>query len=299
MSTYENDQSKGLYDYDAFMEAINDILKRRQAELKCGTPRRMFFKDWDRTWTLNELRDTTFHMRRVKRPPSRSTIMDIADYAECDLDERNRLLILTEHMPFVPLLGGSELKRLVEHVRPRMEYLPFPAYIVNRDWRILAMNQYMYSFFDFTQDLIDAVPVEHLNVLRLVFDPNLPIRSQLGGSWEAAARRNIYGFKKENVLCQFELWYQEHVVELMSLPDFSEIWEDVDVDHYLAEEPNNPYLPFYITYRKTPYGDLKFQSLVISLGNEDYPQIVAYVPVDDRDQILFAKLGLPTPPWTG
>ncbi len=70
--------------------------------------------------------------------------------------------------------------------------------------------------------------------MQIIFDPDLGIRRALEVSsyedWEYIARRNIYGYKHENVFAQEEHWYQERVDRWHNLPGFPKLWQEVDLE---------------------------------------------------------------------
>jgi hypothetical protein len=103
-STSSPEDLKPTFDYFTLANTIEHLLARRRAELDAGHPRAGLLS-WlgQREWTVSEMQDTIFgsfkHMKKggLRHAPVRPKIMDIADYLECDLDERNILLAIARH----------------------------------------------------------------------------------------------------------------------------------------------------------------------------------------------------------
>ena len=229
--------------------------------------------------------------------------MDIADYLNCTLEERNRLLIAAHAIPVSPYLTGEKLEEFLRITRPVARSLIMPATIINRDWHIHFLNDQMMALYALTEQQIAAVPIEKLNLLHLLFDPQLPLYPNLienTESWTRMARQTIYGFKMANQLCQFEAWYQSLVRQLLALPDFEFHWNAVRLDAPFDEDVSLKSLPRDVLV-ETALPGLRVQSrrawmrpLVISAGyfQFDFPQIIAFLPANEQSQAIFAEMGL-------
>lgn len=283
---------------------IEELLDRRRKEMGKGKVAFQIWNhnDWPREWEPSELRDSVyssyFALRRgkLKRPPPPNTIMEIADYLECNREERNRLLIAARYAPTPEYLRGEDLAPVVNLAKEIAQYIPLPAYIINRDWSILFLNQHILKFMGLTEEEVIKIAPDRLNILRLILDPELPVYHGLTqnlDSWEYMARRNIYGFKLENSLSQYEDWFEPHVTQLMKLPRFREFWDEVQIDWCVDPKVEFPY---YVTEMLSPIGrPVRFRSLITLLGDYDYPQIVSYIPVNQDSRAIFTELGIPTP----
>src|SRR5690242_19031375 len=80
---------------------------------------------------------------RSHRLPSRSLLMQIADYLECSLSERNDLLLAAHYLPEQPAWEGEELLRALEQAQQIMETLPYPAIVVTHTFQIQAANAFI------------------------------------------------------------------------------------------------------------------------------------------------------------
>jgi len=127
-----------------FVAAIEELLKRRQNDTSIADHTLIWqYDDWGpRTWTRTEFEDMVYSsykpMRqgRVTRPPRREIVMEIAEYLNCTLEERNRLLIAAHATPVAPYLTGEKLDEVLQVAIEVARSLPIPAIIINRDWRI-------------------------------------------------------------------------------------------------------------------------------------------------------------------
>lgn len=272
-----------------FVNVIEELLKRRQQEVD----QRWAQDDWGpRTWTRTELEDMVYssykRMRQgdVTRPPRRSVVMDIADYLNCTLEERNRLLMAAHTAPISPYFTGQRLEKLLQVTIEAAQHLDVPVIVINRDWHIHYMNEQALALNAITMEEVAAIPPHYLNFLRLMFDPELPLYPNLARNrvtWTRMARQTIYGFKMANVLCQFEDWYQNLVQEFMSLPEFAAHWNSVNIDLPFEHDQSARNLPEAVTVElTTTRQQLWMRPLVISAGyfQFDFPQILAFLPAD-------------------
>jgi PAS domain-containing protein len=214
-----------------FVAVVEELLARRQHELQAGASRPAWLDaDWGpRNWTRTEMEDMVYgsykQMRqgRITRPPRRETVMEIADYLNCTLEERNRLLVAADATPVAPYLTGPELESVAQIVSRLAQNLAMPAMVINRDWRIHYFNEHLIRLYGVTPEQLAALSPDQFNVLHLLFDPRLPLYPRLiqnRASWARMARQTVYGFKSANVLYQFEPWYQDLLARLMTLPEF-------------------------------------------------------------------------------
>lgn len=292
-----------------FVATVEKLLesRRRDLHLTGVTPRQ---DAWGpRTWTRSEFEDMIYSsykpMRqgRVTRPPRREIVMDIADYLNCTLEERNRLLVTAQATPVAPYLTGEKLDEVLQVAVGVACSLPMPAIIINRDWHIHYINPHLLTLNGVSPEQVAAIPVKYLNILQLLFDPNLPLYphlSQNRDSWTRMARQTIYGFKMANLLCQFEPWYRELIQQLSALPEFEHHWRTVsttttfesDVSAYT--EPTSVVVETIVPQQMQR---VRLRPLLISVGyfQFDFPQIVAFLPADQTSREILSAIGIPLP----
>jgi hypothetical protein len=293
-----------------FVAVVEELLSQRQQDLAAERFTGME-DDWGlRLWTRTELEDMVYssykQMRRgrITRPPKRDMVMEIADYLNCTVEERNRLLVAAQSAPIDPYLTGEQLDKLLQPAIEIASALGIPAMIINRDWRIHFLNAQMLALYALTPAEVEAVPVAQRNVVRLIFDPGLPLYQNLIGntsSWTRMARQTLYGFKTANRLCVFEGWYQELVAEWLELPDFEQHWKtvrtDIPFDHDASVRDLSSALLLDTALPRVPSRRLWLRPLVISVGyfQFDFPQIVAFLPADEDARLSLAEIGAVAP----
>jgi len=110
-----------------FVEVVEDLLNRRQNNLSNHISTRAWQDNlWGpRTWTRTEMEDMVYssykQMRRgrITRPPRREVVIDMADYLDCTIDERNRLLVAANLPPVDPYLTYAYLFSLLLRLQRR------------------------------------------------------------------------------------------------------------------------------------------------------------------------------------
>src|SRR5919201_3218564 len=219
-----------------FAVVVEELLARRRreaAQIRPLPPGRAPQRWGPKRWTREELCDVAYSSYkallrgRPRAPPRRAVVLAIADYLECTLAERNRLLVAAQYAPQPPYLTGAALTAALVLAQETVDYVPLPAYVVTREWDVRSTNAHLLTLVGATQAQVDAIPPEQRNILQLVFDPSLPLYERLSGTpeaWERTARCGIYSFKRDNVLCEDEAWFRHRVERLMSLPRFAEYW---------------------------------------------------------------------------
>lgn len=297
-------------DFVAVLETLLERRRREAQQARDSNQRGWRADEWGpRTWTRTEFEDMVYSsykpMRqgRVTRPPRRDTVMEIADYLNCNLEERNRLLVAAHATPVAPYLTGPTLQAVLPMVIQVAQSLPLPAVIINRDWRIHYLNEQVLRLNGVTPAQVQAIPPTHLNFLHLLFDPDLPLYPRLRpnrDSWTRMARQTIYGFKRANLLCQFEPWYEALVEQLMRLPEFEDHWRSVGADTAFEYDPGihapsgSAIVETVVAHTQPHPKRARFRPLLISAGyfQFDFPQILALLPADDESRDLFAAIGL-------
>ena len=296
-----------------FVAVVEELLIQRQQEaaLVSRPDRSWQDDDWaPRTWTRTELEYMVYssykQMRhgRITRPPRRETVMAIADYLNCNLEERNRLLVAAELAPIAPDPAGQALEDILQVAINIAHHLAMPAMIINRDWRIHYFNEHLIRLYGVTPEQLAAIAPHQMNILHLLFDPRLPLYPRLiqnRASWTRMARQTIYGFKTANTLYQFEPWYRELVTQLLQLPDFKAHWQtvtpraDFDADPSASAQSKTMTVDTIITSPQHPPQRAWIRPLLISVGyfQFQFPQIVAFLPADYESQGILTQIGVP------
>lgn len=229
---------------------------------------------------------------RSQRIPSRQTLMQIADYLECTIAQRNDLLLAARYLPESLELKGAELRQALEQARQLMRTLPYPAMLVTHTLEIEAINETFQRLFELPP--LAAIPRGQRHVLPLFFRHDLPIRrrsrfnEQAIKAWQAGVLRGIQLFQQSNRLYQFEAWYQELVDQFCEVADFRQYWERMPELHDQQQEP-----PKLLLGQNATTGELlpiQLQHIRISICSHMYPCIMALLPLDDAARAVIASL---------
>jgi hypothetical protein len=295
-------------DCRTFVAVVEELLERRQEERRLGgdAARTGHDAEWGlRKWHRTELEDMVYasykRMRQgaITRPPRRQVVMDIADYLNCSLEERNRLLLAARLTPVERYHTGSHLQTLVTLSAEAAQPLPMPWMIINWDWRIHHVNAHLLALYDLSAEEVAAIAPERFNVLDLLFDPTLPFSAHLvdRARWRRMATLTVRGFRMANRFCEFDSWYRETVARLMTLPDFAPIWSQASIDGAIDDAPADVIFTTALPALHDSSLLARIRPLLISAGyfQFDFPRIIGFVPADSATRALFQRVELPFP----
>jgi PAS domain-containing protein len=287
-----------------FASLVETLLQRRRSDPR----QRRAAAEWcavPRSWTRDELCDVAYSSYRallrgaVRRPPRREVVMDIADYLQCTMTERNQLLVAARYSIEHPGPRGAELQQAVEALRAVMDSLPLPAYAVSRDWTVILINDYLLAILDLRREDVVGLPQSSRNVLRLLFDPDLPIRPLLEpdrASWSHLAAFSVFRFMQDNLLWQYEPWYRGLIARLGDLPDFPHYWALAQAGELAGAGAGAGGLASASLTITRPDGlALRVRPLNIQLLGPGYPGIVSFIASDDSASRALHQLGVPSP----
>jgi transcriptional regulator with XRE-family HTH domain len=169
--------------------------------------------------------------------PSREMLLTLANVLDIPLREQNFLLLAAG---FAPIYGETGLDDpRMARVRTAVEIIlknnePRSAYAHDRHWDIVMANHAFVKFLTVVfgkspagLDPLQIATKPRLNVLRLVFDPNL-LRSVIV-NWETIAKALL------NEAYRRLAWARDDVLknlitELLSYPGIPERWREPDLD---------------------------------------------------------------------
>jgi hypothetical protein len=230
---------------------------------------------------------------RSNRLSSRSILLNIADYLECNLSERNDLLLAAQYLPEQPEWEGDELRRALEHAQQIMETLPYPAIVVTRTLQIHAANEFFLHLLELPP--LDTFPQHQRSTIHFLFHPDFRIRARSTFNAEARAtwqKHALYGvqlFKQNNVLSQYDAWYQQFVKQCCGIADFQEYWEKARESIRPENAPPKIFLA-----RMATTGELlpiRVQHMLVSVSSKIYPAVSALLPVDEATRAVYASFG--------
>ena len=104
--------------------------------------------------------------------PSREILVEVASALEIPLRDRNTLLLAAGYAPiYADDVWNSEEMGIITNALQRMLRLhePFPAFVMDRYWNVLMMNDAAPRFFNC---FIDVSALKTRNLLHMMCDPN-------------------------------------------------------------------------------------------------------------------------------
>jgi hypothetical protein len=241
-------------------------------------------------FTQEELREAVpvfknLHLGRTRRLPNRETILQIADYLECSYTELNNLLLIAQYLPEINNFDPAQHRAALEQARFILHSLLFPAAIVSPGWHEEDHNQ--------ASILLDGAVTEicmtNPGVLPWYFDPELTRITRHAPNNKAVrsnARTLAHFFRHIHQFSQNQEWFRNLVGRYNLFPDFNEAWQQ-------SKNDNSPLLNWQVTLQ-LPNGSLQHneQLIVIPVGVNPFPLIVAQLPVDEAAYHYYQSLGI-------
>jgi hypothetical protein len=229
---------------------------------------------------------------RSNRLPSRSMLMTIADYLECSLGERNDLLLAAQYLPEQPAWEGDALRRALEQAQQIMETLPYPAIMVTHTFQVQAANELFLRLLELPP--LETLPPHQRSMMHFLFHTDFRrhpmINAEAHALWQKHALYTVQRFKQQNVLSQYDAWYQQSVQQWCDeIACFQEYWEKA------REVTRQEIAPTKMVFaRMATTGEvlpIRVQHMLISVSSKTYPAVSALLPVDEAARAVYASLG--------
>jgi PAS domain-containing protein len=228
---------------------------------------------------------------RSHRLPSRSMLLNIADYLEGSLSERNDLLLAAQYLPEQPEWEGDELRRALEHAQQIMETLPYPAIVITHTLQVQAANEFFLRLLELPP--LETIPQHQRSTIHFLFNRDFRARSTFNAearaTWQKHALYGVQLFKQNNVLYQYDAWYQQFVKQCCGIADFQEYWEKARETTRQENAPTKMFLA-----RMATTGELlpiRVQHMLVSVSSKIYPAVSALLPVDEAARAVYASFG--------
>lgn len=162
-----------------------------------------------------------------KAQPSREVLMRLADALEMPLRERNALLVAGGFAPIfretglaAPKLVG--MKQAIEAILAQQE--PYPAFVLDRRWTIVQANA---AAVRVNQCVMRGAPVEHDNMIRLLFAPS-PFRDAVE-NWHEIAGDLLRHLYQEVAMNPADRAAKALLDECLRFPDVPASWRFRDL----------------------------------------------------------------------
>jgi hypothetical protein len=231
---------------------------------------------------------------RSRRLPDRQTLLDIADYLECTIEERNDLLLAAGYVPVPQPLTGGQLEQALNQARSMMHQLPYPAMIVTDVLDIAGFNDSFSELFDISHTTFTA---DKMNMIDFHFNPELPIRPRSSfdersqARWESHAVYGIQAFKKNHPAIFIDRRYDRFHRIMDKYPDIRRYWnseapltakQDMEEPKYfLAKQPSTAELK-----------PIRYNQMHLAATADAYPRVEFFVPADEPARRVFEELGV-------
>lgn len=189
--------------------------------------------------------------------------------------ERDHLFVLAGHQ--APQRSTSDdVREEHRHVLQRWE--PYPAYILNRRWDVLAWNRAFDAVFSDYDEAEDGMR----NGLRAMFLK--PSRRALTIDWQECAEKMTATFRADAAQHLDDPEFRVLIAELESAsPEFAAIWQRRDVRGrtHAVKRLQHPDL-----------GRLEFEHTAYEIGDQPGCKLVLYTPTDRRTEVVLAAIDL-------
>ncbi|NWJ94375.1 MAG: hypothetical protein HXX20_01185 [Chloroflexi bacterium] len=252
---------------------------------------------------------TSVESKQIKRPPARWEIINLAELFECTSHQRNVLLAAAGYKTEDEYVNDPQrLKVLLQPLLQLMECTPYPCYILNKDWSILAISLTALEFFAIPLTALMNLPPEHFNVLSLLLYEKSPLYALMKEGqenyWRQVVYRNVIGFKVENELCLYDDWFIKIIAHFRQFPEFVRIYDEGynPIKEQLEAANKNPdnkdnfdWLDYKTRFVRNGI-TLTTRSVMAKAGDLTHPQLVYYVPADEVTRDWFKdelKIHLP------
>ncbi len=229
---------------------------------------------------------------RSHRLPSRSMLMQIADYLECSLSQRNDILLAAQYLPEQPEWEGDALRRALEQAQQIMETLPYPAIVVTHTFQVQAANEFFLRLLELPP--LETLPPHQRTMIHFLLHPDFRARSMINAEahamWQHHVMYGLQRFKQQNVLSQYDTWYQQSVQQWCDeIPDFQEYWEKA------REATRQEVAPAkMVLARMATTGEvlpIRVRHMLVSVSSKIDPAVSALLPVDEAARAVYASLG--------
>ncbi len=295
LSTIQEEQAaleEQMRVFQQLLGAIEAVRHKRQEDYreKCHPQLKRFTQQ-----ELNDEACPTYKnwlIGRTNRLPSRSTLMQIADYLECCLSERNDVLLAAQYLPEQPEWEGDALRRALGQAQQTMETLPYPAILITHTFQVQAANEFFLRLFELPP--LETLPPYQRTMMHFLLNPDFRARSLINteahATWQKHVIYSLQHFKQQNVLFQYDAWYQQSVQQWCNeIVGFQEYWKKAQEE---TRQENPPTKLVFVRMATT--GEvlpIRVRHMLVSVSSKIYPAVAALLPVDKAAHAVYASLG--------
>ena len=153
-------------------------------------------------------------------------ILKLAAVLDIPLRQQNKLLTTAG---FAPIYSEFDLDAPeVAAIRRALDCMlrqhePYPAFVIDRYWNQLLVNQGAMRLMGWLADGAAAEPSEPINMVRLLFEPG-GIRPYVS-NWDAVVKQLLYRVQRESLAEGAESHSQALLEELLAVPEIAALWQ--------------------------------------------------------------------------
>jgi hypothetical protein len=170
--------------------------------------------------------------------------------------------------------------------------LPYPAIVVTHTFQIQAANEFFLRLLELPS--LDTLPPRQRTMMHFLFNPDFRARSIINAEahamWQTHALYGLQHFKQQNVLSQYDAWYQQFVKQCCDeIAGFQEYWEKA------REATRQEVAPTKMVFaRMAATGEvlpIRVRHMLVSVSSKTYPAVSALLPVDEAARAMYASFG--------
>jgi len=175
-----------------------------------------------------------------------------------------------------------------------METLPYPAIVVTHMFQVQAANAFFLRLLDLPP--LEQLPPHQCTTIHFLFHPHICRRAhfmmnaEAHTMWQKHALYALQLFQQQNVLSQYDAWYQQSVQQWSEeIPDFQEYWEKAREATRQEDAPTK-----LVLARMATTGEvlpIRVRQMLVSVSSKIYPAVSAFLPVDEAAHAVYASLG--------
>jgi hypothetical protein len=274
----------GLFDQSIAIGQLVDLVEsiRLSRRERWATQRHPLQK----RFSQEELRDLVpsyknLMIGRTKRLPSRTVVLQIAEYLECEQHETNALLQAAEYAPLPLMWSDAQYQRALEFGRTLLNGISLPAQLVSYGWYAEAVN----SAFQRVNSLpsIELLPFEKRCAIHCFFNRESPYFPMYSPSIEYK-RSNfsslIAFFRQIHNPFVHEHSYQDMIDQFDQLPEFRQAWS---TSHNFQEQDAGK-----TVFLQPGYSSLLTEQWVrVPLSEAAFPLILMTIPLNDAAREVY------------
>lgn len=217
---------------------------------------------------------------RSRRMPSRATLLAIATYLECTLDERNHLLQVARYAIEPAPVADEHLAPLLAYGRKLMRDLQFPSLLVTRDYRVHTVCPNLTTLIGTPP--IGEIPESQRNLFDIVSSPLLSPRI------DEESRRHfklalLHHLKFQNRVYEQQDWYRNAIERVYTDAGIRLLWASLEIG-----ADSDACRSGIAVYDEQAVG---FEILVTPVDLQKQVYVINLLPADEDAHTVFTAIG--------